>query len=118
MMPKAYAIRWKALDAPDKLRLSVTLRPGATPWRINRIETMESAEKTTTLETRASWAKEHWGLFFSDLPLRIPNLECSRGSLAIIPGTAANSPTFAALYLFAANKLLADTCSQDQSITV
>jgi len=31
---------------------------------------MRSAEETTTLERRVTWANEHWRLFFSEMPLR------------------------------------------------
>ncbi|MEY3592710.1 MAG: hypothetical protein RLZZ38_1700 [Bacteroidota bacterium] len=36
---------------------------------------MRSAEETTTLERRVTWAKEHWRLFFSEMPLRKTNLQ-------------------------------------------
>ena len=36
---------------------------------------MKSAEETTTLERRATWANEHWILFFSEMPLREKNLQ-------------------------------------------
>ena len=35
---------------------------------------MKSAEKTTILERRVTWANEHWRLFFSEMPLRKTNL--------------------------------------------
>ena len=31
---------------------------------------MRSAEETTTLERRVTWANENWRLFFSEMPLR------------------------------------------------
>jgi hypothetical protein len=31
---------------------------------------MNSPEETATLERRVAWAKEHWGGFFSEMPLR------------------------------------------------
>ncbi len=31
---------------------------------------MRSAEETTTLERRVTWANEHWRLFFSEMTLR------------------------------------------------
>jgi hypothetical protein len=40
-------------------------------WR----EPMKSAEETTTLKKRVTWAKEHWRLFFSEMPLREKNLQ-------------------------------------------
>ena len=36
---------------------------------------MKSAEETTTLERRATWANEHWIPFFSEMPLREKNLQ-------------------------------------------
>jgi hypothetical protein len=36
---------------------------------------MKSAKETTTLERRATWANEHWILFFSEMPLREKNLQ-------------------------------------------
>jgi hypothetical protein len=33
-------------------------------------EPMESAARTMTLDRRVSWANEHWGFFFSEMPLR------------------------------------------------
>ena len=36
---------------------------------------MKSAEETTTLERRVTLAKEHWILFFSEMPLREKNLQ-------------------------------------------
>jgi len=36
---------------------------------------MKSAEETTTLERRVTWAKEHWILFFSEMPLREKNFQ-------------------------------------------
>ena len=36
---------------------------------------MKSAEETTTLERRVAWAKEHWIIFFSEMPLRETNLQ-------------------------------------------
>ena len=40
-------------------------------WR----EPMKSAEETTTLKKRVTWAEEHWRLFFSEMPLREKNLQ-------------------------------------------
>jgi hypothetical protein len=57
---------------------------------------MESAAKTTTLEKRTSWAKEHWGLFFSEMPLRKTSLGSYRRPFAIA-GTAKNSAAFSAV---------------------
>jgi hypothetical protein len=36
---------------------------------------MKSAEETTTLKRRVTWANEHWRLFFSEMPLRKTNLQ-------------------------------------------
>jgi hypothetical protein len=36
---------------------------------------MKSAEETTTLERRVTWANEHWIPFFSEMPLREKNLQ-------------------------------------------
>jgi hypothetical protein len=36
---------------------------------------MRSAEETTTLERRVTWANEHWIPFFSEMPLRETNLQ-------------------------------------------
>ena len=36
---------------------------------------MRSAEETTTLERRLTWVKEHWRLFFSEMPLREKNFQ-------------------------------------------
>ena len=58
---------------------------------------MESAEKTTTLERRTSWATEHWRIFFSEMPLRTPSLGSLQSPYAIITRTAANSATFSAV---------------------
>jgi hypothetical protein len=35
---------------------------------------MTSVEETTELERRLTWTKEKWRPFFSDMPLRDPNL--------------------------------------------
>ena len=42
---------------------------------------MRSAEETTTLERRVTWAKEHWRLFFSEMPLRKTNLQLATQTL-------------------------------------
>ena len=34
---------------------------------------MRSVEETTTLDRRVTWVKEHWSLFFSEMPLREKN---------------------------------------------
>jgi hypothetical protein len=36
---------------------------------------MKSAEETTTLERRVTWANENWIPFFSEMPLREKNLQ-------------------------------------------
>jgi hypothetical protein len=36
---------------------------------------MRSAEETITLERRVTWVKEHWRLFFSEMPLREKNFQ-------------------------------------------
>jgi len=35
---------------------------------------MKSVEETTELEKRLAWTKENWRPFFSEMPLRDPNL--------------------------------------------
>ena len=36
---------------------------------------MKSREEPTPLERRVAWAKEHWIIFFSEMPLRETNLQ-------------------------------------------
>ncbi len=36
---------------------------------------MKSTEEPTPLERRITWAKKHWILFFSEMPLRETNLQ-------------------------------------------
>ena len=43
--------------------------------RIQWREPMKSAEETTILERRLTWANEHWILFFSEMPLREKNCQ-------------------------------------------
>ena len=49
---------------------------------------MRSAEETTTLERRVTWAKEHWSLFFSEMPLRKTNLQLVTRTLKTIVETS------------------------------
>ena len=45
--------------------------PSCIHWR----ELMESTEQAIALQKRVLLAKKHWGLFFSKLPYRVPNLQ-------------------------------------------
>jgi hypothetical protein len=44
---------------------------------------MRSAEETITLERRVTWVKEHWRLFFSEMPLREKNFQSVTQTLEI-----------------------------------
>ena len=74
---------------------------------------MESAEKTTTLERRTSWATEHWGVFFSEMPLRAPSLGSLQSPYAINTRTAANSALFSAVDVSVTDHSLANESSQE-----
>jgi hypothetical protein len=56
---------------------------------------MESAEQTTTLESRVVLANIHWASFFSKMPLReskLPSLPYSRQLAIRADGKTATSP--------------------------
>ena len=75
---------------------------------------MESAEKTTTLERRTSWATEHWRIFFSEMPLRTPSLEeALKSPFAIITRTAANSASYSAVDVSVTDQGLGNESSQE-----
>ncbi len=74
---------------------------------------MESAEKTTTLERRTSWATEHWRIFFSEMPLRTPSLGSLQNPHAIITRTAANSASFSAVDVSVTDHGLGNESSQE-----
>ena len=42
---------------------------------------MRSVEETTTLDRRVTWVKEHWRLFFSEMPLREKNFRSATQAL-------------------------------------
>lgn len=79
---------------------------------------MELAEKTAALEQRMSWTKQHWTLFFSEMPLRIMSLGCLSAPLAVISKTAENSATFSALDVSDSDKLLGDELPQGLNFTI
>ena len=69
---------------------------------------MKHAEKTAALAQRASWTKEHWAPFFSEMPHRITSVGSLRSPFAIIARTADNSATFFGLDGSDTHKLLGD----------
>ena len=79
---------------------------------------MKRAEKTAALAQRASWTKEHWAPFFSEMPHRITSVGSLRSPFAIIARTADNSATFSALDVSDTPRLLGDEPSQEMNFTI
>ena len=61
------------MDLLDSFRFGLKLLPLTTLERIYMIEVMKTAEKPTPLETRVSWAIEHWRSLLSQMPPRNEN---------------------------------------------
>ena len=77
-------------------------------------ETLESAERIRALDRRVSWANEHWGFFFSEMPLR----ETGLGSFRDQSQSSPEQPKDGARLLHVrlgghTNKKLGDVYSQE-----
>ena len=62
-----------------RLKLKLCDKQSRILWR----EPMKSTEESTPLERRVAWAKEHWIIFFSEMPLRETNLQSVTQTLHI-----------------------------------